>query len=319
MIIIGCGTTDPENDKWEWMSFTDFGRIPHWSPDGSCILFGDDRLGDPQSDTASTASHLWIWTPGEDPIPLTDSLPPHNWDYHWSPDGEKIGFTSPGEAGAPDAGIWIVDISDGSKTKLFDRGKDLSWNFDGSAIAVRVDQPRIGSPGIYLIYFETDEQEFIADGFHPVCSPLEPSIVFSEREISGRLFIVNAEHTQIELPCTGAFTWSWSADGYSIFSSVNNYTMGVFEWNILKIVLNNDEWQAMKLATWAANPAPDRTGSRFAFQRISGSSYSGLWLNTSKGNERIADYGYNPEFSPTADRIAVNASNGGIRILERKL
>ncbi len=307
--FVGCDSDNEDVEGWEWTFSTDYGRMPRWSPDGSRILFGDDRPG---------SSALWLWTPGGDPSMLSDSLPPHNWDYRWSPDGRKIAFTSPGEPGSPDAGVWIVDVEQGTVERLHDRGRDVSWFHDGSAVVVRIDNPENGVPGIYKIGVNYFYQLFITEGYFPLCSPAENLIAYSSSEINGKLYMIGSELVGVPVSENGALNWVWSADGSSVFCSVNDYTSGYIDWKIFRISRRDTGWVADNVARWASFPAPDRTGSRFAFMRISNGIWRGLWLHTTEeGDRMIADYGQNPEFSPVDDRIAVNAPNGGIRVLEK--
>ena len=308
--FVGCDSDEDFTIEWQWTSFTDYGRMPRWSPDGSQILFGDDRPG---------SSSLWLWTPGADPSVLSDSLPPHNWDYRWSPDGSMIAFTSPGEPDSPDAGIWVVDVEAETAEKLYNRGRDVSWFHNGSAVVVRIDRPENGIPGIYKIGLDPFYLLFITDGYFPLCSPAENLIAYSSSEIRGKLYIIDSELVGEPVSENGAFNWVWSADGSSVFCAVNDYTSGIIDWKIFKIFRRETGWASDNVAQWAGFPAPDRTGSRFAFMRISNRSWLGLWLHTGEGGDRmIADYGQNPEFVPVGDRIAVNASNGGIRVLENR-
>lgn len=308
--LVSCDSDKDYAIEWQWTFSTDFGRMPRWSSDGSQILFGDDRPG---------GSALWLWTPGGDPSMLSVSLPPHNWDYRWSPDGTKIAFTSPGEPGSPDAGVWIVDVELGSRERLYDRGSDVSWVYDGSAVVVRIDQPENGIPGIYEIGIDYFYLLFKVEGYFPLCSPAENLIAYSSSEINGKLYIIDSELVGEPVSENGALNWVWSADGSSVFCTVNDYTSGYIDWEIFKIFRRDTDWTADNVAQWASFPAPDRTGSRFAFMRISNGIWRGLWFQTGDGESRmIANYGHNPEFSPVDDRIAINAPNGGIRVLEKR-
>ncbi len=309
LAVAGCDTSSSAVEKWEWSFSTDFGRLPLWSPDGERILFGDDRQGSPG---------LYIWTPGGDPRRIEGTPANHNWDYGWSPSGDRIGFTSPGEAGSQACGIYIVNLDDGNVTRPLDRGRDLSWYFDGSAVAVRIDNPANGFPGIYLVDIETGDLQFVDEGYLPACSPVNSQIAYNESEINGRMFLIDAELEPLPITEDGAYRWRWSADGSTIFCAVNNYPSGNLTWNIFRITNPADDRQIEKVVEWAQYPAPDRTGSRVAFMRISNSSWRGLWLySDGQGDERIADFGQNPDFNPWSDRIAVNSPESGIRILVR--
>ena len=307
--LISCDTSESTVAEWNWGESIDFGRVPRWSPDGDRILFGDDREGSPG---------IYIWMPGETPQLLADSLPSHNWDYHWSPDGSQIAFTSPGEPGSGAAGVWLVNADGSSKEKIFDRGRDLSWFHDGFSVVVRVEYPENGTPGLYRIELESGATQFVTIGFKPVCSPIESLIAYTDSELNGRLSIIDENFNATAVSDTGAYEYTWTVDGSALFCAVNNYTTGELNWDIVKISPSGADWQREEVTRWALYPAPDRTGGRVAFMRISNASWRGLWMNTAgKGDERIADYGQNPDFNPLHDRIAVNSTQGGIRILQK--
>ena len=308
LILNGCVSKDPDDDLWKVTASVDYGRMPRWSPD-ELILFGDDRAG---------RSDIYIWEPGEETQLLADSLPGHNWDYHWSPEGSRVGFTSPGEPDSPTSGIWIWDFEDRSKRRILDRGKDLSWYYDGDAVAVRIDRPVSGLPGIYFVNIETGETEFIAEGYAPVCSPVSPAIAFMESEINGRLLLMDQELDPVPVSEKGVLHCAWSWDGSALFCTLNDYTSGDMRWDIFKITLSDNEWQPQELASWALFPAPDRSGSRVAFQRISSASWRGLWLSDRGRVVRIAEMGQNPEYHPFRDKIAVNEPDGGIAVLTKE-
>jgi hypothetical protein len=308
-MLISCDTSESITEEWNWGESTDFGRVPRWSPDGTRIIFGDDREGSPG---------IYLWTPGETPHLLTDSLTSHNWDYHWSPDGNRIAFTAPGESGSNAAGVWIVNVDSSSAVKVFDRGRDLSWFHDGQSVVVRIDDPEDVTPGLYRIAVETGSAEFVIEGFSPVCSPTEPFIAYLDSELNGKLYIIDGGLNAVAVSDTGAYEYIWTADGSALFCAVNNYTTGELDWDIVKISRNEAGWQKEDVTQWALHPAPDRTGGRVAFLRISNASWRGLWLHTAgKVDERIADYGQNPDFNPLHDRIAVNSTEGGIRIRQK--
>lgn len=308
-IFISCDT-DSDYDRWRLNQLTDFGRMPRWSPDGNYILFGGDT-------TDKSGLYLWEW--GTTPRLLADSLPPHNWDYHWSPDGEKAAFTSPGEWNAEVAGVWIVDFVSGEKARLLDRGNDLSWYYDGLSVLVRLDQPETGAPGIYRIYLNHENMDFVADGFHPVCSTDTSWIAFNESEINGRLYLSNVDNEQVAISGLGAVQWVWSADGKTLCCVVNDYVSGIIHGSLYRIRYKDSQWETELIVSESTGyPAPSRSGSEVAYLKMSeNAGWEGLYLYSDKNSDdvHVADYVSNPEFDPLDNnRIAVDITGSGIWI-----
>lgn len=311
MQTVGCEGDDESGvEQWVWSSSTDFGRQPIWSPDGEMILFGDDRPG-------NHGLFLWTLTPGALPELLGDGLPPHNWDYQWSPDGARICFSSPGEIGDPDVGIWVVTVSDGSAERIYDRGHDISWKYSGDAVVARIDNHPQGEPGIYQIDIGDYSATRIATGgYQPLCCPTSNWVAFRTGEIRGLLQVRSGEGFSYTFSDTGLVQMKWSANGQYLCAVFNDYITGEIRGVMYRIRVHPDGLSADSLTRWAAYPAPDRSGESIAFLRMSNSRWVGLWLHTIGGSEtRIAPYGFNPSFDPTGNRIAVNAPEGGIRIL----
>jgi len=285
--------------------------MPHWSPNGDLILFGGD---------APDKSGLWIWEEGVALRMLADSLPPHDWDYRWSPDGRKVAFSSPGECGEKGSGIWIVDVNTSDKRRLLDRGQDLSWYYDGLSVLVRIDLPESGTPGIYRTFLNDDKVDFITEGFYPVCSTNNGWIAYNESEINGKLFIKSGDDDPVVVSELGAKQWVWSADGNALFCVVNDYISGVIHGSLFKIRLSDSKWYTTKIITEAISyPAPNRTGSKVACLKMSeNDTWDGLYLYGENNRIHLADYVFNPKFHPSDNnRIAVDVTGNGIWIVSK--
>ncbi|HEY7290699.1 MAG TPA: amidohydrolase family protein [Vicinamibacterales bacterium] len=104
---------------------------PVLSPDGRSIAFV--ALGD-----------LWVMTPGQAPVRLTDDSAAEL-DPTWSPDGRQIAFSSD-RSGHMD--LWVHDLAANTDTQLTNsRGavSGASWSPDGSHIAYVVDRRSIAT------------------------------------------------------------------------------------------------------------------------------------------------------------------------------
>jgi len=313
LIFIGC-ETDSEYPKWSVENITLFGHIPRWSPDGNSILFADDN---------PLNAGLWTWSLTDRVNRMLDSLPSHNWDYCWSPDGEMIAFSAPGESGSPDKGIWLYYISDDTLVRILDRGRDVSWYHDESSIVARLDQLVTGIPGIYHVDINSSETEFICEGYFPKASPSEPWIAYNESEIDGRLYIIDEMFESVEVAELGAQLHVWSADGKTLSCIVNDYISGVINGKLFRIEYSDSTWNAEEIVTDKASyPAPSRNGSLIAYMAMNNNaSWDGIKLFGSGGGEGIliSAYGFNPEFNPVDDGyIVADTPDNGLQLLERR-
>lgn len=307
---IGCSGDSARRWGWSWTYALEFGRQPRWSPDGSKILFGDDRIGQPA---------LYIWQPGNDPQPLSESLPSHNWDYQWSPSGFMIAFTAPGAPGDSSSGTWIVDAETGVYERILDSGRDVSWHFSGESVLVRLDNPPDGSPGIYQVNLRTRETVWLnIDGFKPACSPTEDRLAFSTDEIRALLAMADNNIVFDQFGCAGLTQFGWSDDGRYLGAVFNDYTSGTENGVLWRLSVIDGTIRGDSLTSWTAYPSVSPDGSEIAFVRTSEANWRGLWLYMSNGEEiRLASFGSNPDFSPDGNSIAANSTEGGIRILSR--
>ncbi|MFH0765316.1 MAG: hypothetical protein V2A61_02735 [Calditrichota bacterium] len=309
-LMTGCKSEEAKPpEEWRIQAQTNFGRQPLWSPEGSHILFGDDRLGQPG---------LYVWDITSDPQPLLEGPLSHNWDYRWSPNGDQVAFSAPGETGDSLAGVWVVTIADGSRRRVSDRGRDVSWQTDGMRIAVRIDNPRFGAPGLFDIDLESDTLfQIVAGGYQPAYSPAGGWLSYSVDEIRGELRLRSPEGVVTTAATAGIVQWKWSAEGNCIAAIWNDYTSGDLTGYLLKIRTTGNVGTVDTLARWAGYPAPNRDGSQVAFLRMSNGAWAGLWLRRGGEELRIAGYGLSPDFDPGGNRIAAHATGGGIRIFAR--
>jgi Tol biopolymer transport system component len=102
---------------------------PHWSPDGTRILFYDGGFGaKSHGDTISAQ--------GDAPVPMLVNRGEQG-DSTWSPDGMKIAFASGGPQSVPNTNIQILDLSSHEATKISgsDGLRSPRWSPTGSFIA----------------------------------------------------------------------------------------------------------------------------------------------------------------------------------------
>jgi len=314
LICILSSCDSDEQTSWNWQESIEFGRCPKWSPNGESIIFGDDRTG---------VAGIYLWDTETDPVRLTDSSHFHNWDYCWSPNGEFIAFTSPGAREDSLSGIWILEVATKFVTQVYDYGKDVSWYSTGLELAVRFDNPSEGEPGIYRLGLTEDKNAVtearleVLSGHMPECSPKYNWLAYSDNEIDGRLHILDFDGVEQYVSGHGVRQYKWSSDGKFLAFVINNYTSGILE-NVLWGI-NIAQMEADSLTRMATFPAPNQNGNEVAFSRVQTGNWSGLWVfSQSEGIGRVSSFGLSPDYNPVSDKIAVNSSLGGIRIIVRE-
>ncbi|MBM3329093.1 MAG: hypothetical protein FJY67_06420 [Calditrichaeota bacterium] len=308
--LVGCKRDSEVGALWEVRYSTSFGRLARWSPNGIKLLFGDDRPGE---------IGLWTWQPGSDPV-LILAEQPHNWDYAWSPDSREIVWTVPDGEGDSLGGIWIFRIDSAEKRRVHSTGRDAGWLADGSALVARLDRPIAGTAGIYLIPLDDGAPQLLVDdGIRPAASPRSHVIAFGSRELNGilqLLTLAGLTPSGIEtLSTSGAMEWMWSARGGHLFYIINSFTSGQMRGTLWSAQLPGIVRDSLTI--WAAQPAPNASGTEVAFVRQSGGRWAGIWLLTGEHEERITEYGVNPAFDPSGDQIAYDVAGGGLRIAVR--
>ena len=306
MILCGC-KKENENPAWQLTVSTDFGRQPQWSPDGSQIIFGEDTPG---------KHGIWIWDLSDDPELISDSLPPHNWDYKWSPNSNLIAFSSPGGENSPQHGVWIAESQTRNLRKLSAEGYNVTWYYDGSAIAAEFDESGSGLNGIYRISLEDEpEISFVTYGKKPLCSPVSNKIAYIDQIVDGVVWLGDDNGNRQPISERGVVQWRWSANGEKLFWIQDNYNRARLSGKLWQFI---EPDSTLLIKSNVSFPAPNFEGSYIAYLKQSSSMWTGLSVhNLETGEVNIADDVFNPDFDPTGDRIAVNADGGGIRVYER--
>ncbi|MFN2146064.1 MAG: TolB family protein, partial [Anaerolineales bacterium] len=200
---------------------------PDWSPDGTRIVFVSPcRVQDvitPHTETYRGSTLFVVNADGTGRVPLV-SYPGGDFDPAWSPDGEKIAFTTYRDnLSSSDLNLYLYNLADNSVTPLtndLNADRRPAWSPDGEQIAFQ-RQPQGGSIQINImqkdgtgIYIFSDPQ--LNNSFMPDWG-VHDSIVFSRGNpfpapITRPLSPRNAQ--EIQLSSDPAWDVDYSPDGY---------------------------------------------------------------------------------------------------------
>lgn len=157
---------------------------PHWSPDGSQIVFISPC---PKDQTSYPGASMFLMnSDGSNMMPLP-SVPGGDFDPEWSPDGKRIAFTSLRNGGVPK--IYLFNLTDQSVELLGEGGDKASsqpaWSPDGKTIAYVGNDNRI-----WVIDLASGERHGLTIGggdfesSEPSWSPDGTVIVFVRRKVN---------------------------------------------------------------------------------------------------------------------------------------
>ena len=187
-------TNDPNDD-----------RSPSWSPDGERIAFVSNRDGHVIGGIPTFEIYV-MDADGKNQQRLTNN-PDGDWNPSWSPDGERIVFSSRrdrhfiGNFGITEE-IYVMDADGKNQQRLTEnRQNDLlpSWSPDGERIAFASDEKgNFENFEIYVMDADGKNQQRLTnnpDGdWNPSWSPDSKRIAFmSERNGNAEIYVMDAD------------------------------------------------------------------------------------------------------------------------------
>jgi Tol biopolymer transport system component len=203
-----------------------FDGLPHWSPDGSRIVFTSDMDGTPEPEEPGGPSDLELYTmaaDGSEVVRLTRNTR-YEGDADWSPDGSQLVF----DAADPfeDLQVYVMDSEGEEPPKALTSGAPNGhavWSPDGSRIAFT--SLRDGDREIYVMAPDGSGQTNLtnspgSDDNLAAWSPNGSKIAFfSERDGNPEIYVMDADGSNpVRLTDSPAddVDPSWSPDGRQI-------------------------------------------------------------------------------------------------------
>ena len=288
---------------------------------------GESKIAYIREPAGGYAGVLWVMNPdGSGQRPLGPAFP----DTDWSPDGQKIAFTTWGDRRPSGGGDIYVTNADGSGRERLTTNpgpdSDPAWSPDGRKIAFV--SGRDGKSGIYVMNADGTQQRLLmrAKVSYPpelAWSPDGQKLAFTVALTSGpdgnlEIYVMNADGSGQR-----RLTRSTVRDSYPVWSPDGRRI--AFESNWQVNVMNADGSPGQRRLTHNGgrnfNPAWSPDGQRIAFEhrrRQGTSHWVGAWgykvyvMNADgSGQRRLTHGGSQPRWSPDGRRIAFVSQRDG--------
>ena len=288
---------------------------------------GESKIAYIREPAGGYAGVLWVMNPdGSGQRKLTPAFP----DMDWSPDGQKIAFTTWGDRRPSGGGDIYVTNADGSGRERLTTNpgpdSDPAWSPDGRKIAFV--SGRDGKSGIYVMTADGTQQRLLmrANVSYPpqlAWSPDGQKLAFTVALTSGphgnlEIYLMNADGSGLR-----RLTRSTVRDSYPVWSPDGRRI--AFESNWQVNVMNADGSPGQRRLTHNGgrnfNPAWSPDGQRVAFEhrrRQGTSHWVGAWgykvyvMNADgSGQRRLTHGGSQPRWSPDGRQIAFVSKRDG--------
>lgn len=305
-ILLVCSGCDSDEDERGWSASQLLTEGAGPMPSSA----GDDLLYILESDSPG----LYLYRDGIS-YHLNPEGPAVRSDYRWSDDGSMFCFSSPGQIGQGDAGIYIAGAdSPTSFERIWDRGSHPGFLPDLSAVVCAGPEDGSADQGIWLIDLVSHERESLAIyGVQPEPSPDGHKIAYllTTGDASGRaLLVFNRQTLHRDTLAGHVVNFTWLSDSETlVYESVQNSIQELY------IVTLGGELPAVKISVPGSNPAGLPNGRKVVFTGLDEDLIDGIFL-TAPGTVPVKIWGQGTRAVPVNEsRILVQAD--GIWILSR--
>jgi hypothetical protein len=245
---------------------------------------------------------------------LNPSGPEARTDYTWSPDAHRIAFSSPGQPGSAQAGIWISDAGNLTTLhRIWDRGSHPRFYPVETLLTCAGPEDNSDDEGIWEMDFTGANRNHISPiGVDPEVSPDGAKIAYlvTTGGSSGRTMIVYNRVSHIrDTVAVMVLCHAWLSDSLTlVYETIQNVRQEI------NVVGPNDDIIGITIASGTAPSAmSDNLG--FLFTAISGDLAVGIYRGAlGESPVPISAYGTNARHAG-GNRVVAQDSTILIEIL----
>lgn len=300
-LLSGCSSDEGANG-WSWRLLWPHGTRPVASPASSAVLFTQEQ----------PPPGLYLLLQGT-AAHLNPAGPAARTDYAWSRDGARFCFSGPGEAGDPDAGIFVAWASAPTEfERLWDRGSHPRFLADGQGVVCAGPEDGSDDEGIWRITLSNQARDSLPlaeRGLSPEVSPdgLKIAYLMTGGNLGRILVVLNLETTRRDTLVNEVLNYSWLGDSRTLV--FETFVDGVQQVH----VMGTGDSAAVTVAAGTL-PAGFPQGTEFVYTGLEADRIAGLWIAApNRPEERISLTG-SWAAPASANRIVAQDSTGIIEL-----